>query len=123
MSIRPGLGSVKPSLYIYEFNQNWQLIQKQLHNIDGLNYAHDFLLLPDYYVFHMTPFVSVSYVDVLKIYMGWSSPGEQMKYYPSLPSKFIVIPRNKQALHQSVMFIDTIPCHVSQVKTVIAIAL
>lgn len=51
----------EPSLAIYEFDRNWRLVQHQLHRIHGLNYAHDFLLLPDYYVFHMTPFVDTSF--------------------------------------------------------------
>ena len=113
MSVRPGLHYVKPSLYIYEFDPSWNLVQEQHHAIDGLNYAHDFLLLPDYYIFHMTPFVGGTQSELLKVYLGWTSPGQQMGYHPSKPSRFVVIPRHSQALHQEVMMLDTAPFHVS----------
>ncbi len=58
ISLRPGLrkGSV---LSICEFDRSWRLLQKQMHRIKYLNYAHDFVLTPFYYVFHITPFVKV----------------------------------------------------------------
>ena len=59
LSIRPGVGRL-PSLTFYEFDPHWNLVAHQSHHIEGLNYAHDFLLLPDYYILHMTPFVNVS---------------------------------------------------------------
>jgi len=62
ISVKPGVGKVDPSLGIYEFDPHWRIVQHQLHHIKGLNYAHDFLLLPDYYVFHMTPFVDTSFM-------------------------------------------------------------
>ena len=62
ISVKPGVGKVDPSLGIYEFDPHWRVVQHQLHHIKGLNYAHDFLLLPDYYVFHMTPFVDTSFM-------------------------------------------------------------
>ena len=64
MGMKPGVGGHKPSLAIYEFDERWNLLQYQLHHINGLNYAHDFLLLPDYYVFHMTPFADMSWKSV-----------------------------------------------------------
>ncbi len=102
-----------PSLAIYEYDDRWNLLQYQLHTIDGLNYAHDFLLLPDYYVFHMTPFADMSLKSVLKVYMGWSSPGQLMHHYPHLPSRFIVIPRHGGAKYQNILHLDTEPFHVS----------
>ena len=115
ISVRPGVGSAKPSLYLYEFDENWRLLQEQHYNIEGLNYAHDFLLLPDYYVFHMTPFVNMSLQDAIKVYMGLRGPGQLMRYHHSLPSQFVVIPRYKQAAHQEIMLIDTDPFHVSSI--------
>lgn len=84
-----------------------------MHHIDGLNYAHDFLLLPDYYVFHMTPFVKIGLKGALLIYCGISSPGDLMRYYADLPSRFVVIPRHSGAKHQDVKIVDTEPFHVS----------
>ncbi len=59
MSVRPGVGK-PPSLALYEFGPKWELLSFQLHHIEGLNYAHDFLLLPDYYIVHMTPFAEIT---------------------------------------------------------------
>ena len=113
MGIKPGVTrSIKPALAIYEFDEHWNLLQNQFHSIDGLNYAHDFLLLPDYYVFHMTPFAEMSLVNVLKVYMGWTSPGQLMRYYRHLPSRFIVIPRHEGAKYQEILSLDTEPFHV-----------
>lgn len=113
ISLRPGFTQKSPSLVVYEFDPAWNLCQKQIHHIEGLNYAHDFVLLPDYYVFHMTPFVKGSWWIATKILLGWSSPGDEMRYYPELPSRFVIIPRHTTGDRAGVMFVDTDPCHVS----------
>ncbi len=107
------MGSRKPSLAIYEYDDKWNLVHYQLHHIDGLNYAHDFLLLRDYYVFHMTPFADMTLTAALKVFTGLSSPGELMKYHSHLPSRFVVIPRHKKSPYQEVKLLDTEPFHVS----------
>lgn len=78
ISLRPGLrrGS---ALSICEFDRSWRLLQKQVHRIPSLNYAHDFVLTPHFYVFHITPFVKISKQTVMEVATGVSSPGEQMK--------------------------------------------
>ena len=113
MSLKPGFGSMKPSLAIYEFDKCWNLLQYQMHHIDGLNYAHDFLLLKDYYIFHMTPFVPLSLKAAILVYTGLSSPGQIMSYDSSLPSCFVVIPRHDGAKYKEIRFFNTEPCHVS----------
>lgn len=60
-----------------------------------------------FYFLHSTP------MQVLKVYTGWSSPGQLMRYYSHLPSRFIVIPRHKGARHQDIKFLDADPFHVS----------
>jgi all-trans-8'-apo-beta-carotenal 15,15'-oxygenase len=112
LSIRPGVGR-PPSLVLYEFDPHWKLLAEQTHHIEGLNYAHDFLLLKDYYILHMTPFVDVSsIISAIGIYTGWSTVGGQMKYYPHLPSRFVVIPRHSGAKYQAIMYFDTEPFHI-----------
>lgn len=113
ISLRPGFRDKKPSLAIYEFDPSWRLCHKQVHYIEGLNYGHDFILLPDYYIFHMTPFVKGSWWITTKIIMGWSSPGEEMRYYPDLPSRFVIIPRHASEGNTGIIFVNTDPCHVS----------
>ena len=112
IGLKPGSGSLKPSLAIYEFDKQWNLLQHQMHHIDGLNYAHDFLLLKDYYVFHMTPFIPMSLKAAIMVYTGWSSPGQEMAYSSSLPSRFIVIPRHAGAKYKDIRMFDTEPFHV-----------
>ena len=111
ISVRSGL-RYQPSLGIYEFNKDWTLHNKQMHHIEGLNFAHDFLLLPSYYVVHITPFVKASYWLGFKIAAGWTSPGESMRYFPELPSQFVMIPRDPRK-KKDIIIVDTDPCHVS----------
>ena len=117
IGVQPESKGKKPSLAIYEFDEKWNVVQYQMHHIDGLNYAHDFLLLPDYYVFHMTPFAKMSIKGALLVYTGISSPGQLMQYYPDMPSCFVIIPRHTNATHQSVKIVDTEPFHVSKCVT------
>ena len=67
---------------------------------------HDFILLPEYYIVHMTPFVTVSSWINFKIAAGWSSPGEGMKHYSDKPSKFVLIPRDP-AKSDQIITVDT----------------
>ena len=114
MGLRPTIGNRKPVLALYEFDRNWNLSQRQIHSIPGLNYAHDFLLLPDYYVVHMTPFATADWWTIAKVVMGWSSLGHSMRYYQHLPSRFVVVPRHTGAKHQRILQLDTDAFHVSQ---------
>ena len=61
----------------------------------------------------MTPFVKGSWWITTKIIMGWSSPGEEMRYYPDLPSRFVIIPRHAREGNAGIIFVNTDPCHVS----------
>ena len=104
---------MKPILALYEFDEAWNLHQRLIHSIPGLNYAHDLLLLPDYYILHMTPFATSDWWTVAKVFMGWTSLGHSLRHYRNLPSRFIVIPRHKQAKYQEIMQLDTEAFHVS----------
>ena len=112
-SQRPGL-SAPPCLVIYEFNKDWSLHQKIVSRIPGLNYMHDLCLLPDYYLVHITPFVKVTAWLSFKIAAGWTSPGESMRNFPDLPSKFVLIPRDPKKSDQ-IITVDTEVFHVSDV--------
>ncbi|KAJ3092040.1 hypothetical protein HK102_011388 [Quaeritorhiza haematococci] len=77
----PG-GRGKPSsLMLNEYNREWNLVQSQVHHIPGLNYAHDFILTPSYYILHMSPFVKISSYLFFKIALGHTSPGEAMRHH------------------------------------------
>lgn len=102
----------QPTLQVFEFDRKWSLMKKMEMHIPDLNYAHDFLLFPNYYLFHITPFTNVGKWTAFQILSGWTSPGESMQYYPDKPSRFVVIPRNAKS-EKEVICIDTDPCHVS----------
>lgn len=112
MSLRQRLNA-SAQIGFYEFDQTWHCCDAVHHSIDGLNYAHDFVLLPHFYLVHMTPFVKVSTSAVLSWAAGISSPGEDMRYYSDLPSKFILIPRPGHLnSNGSIIMIDTEPVHI-----------
>ena len=113
-SLKPGFNR-PPRLQVHEFDPQWRHMKTLDLSIPGLNYAHDFILLPDYYVFHITPFTDMSTWNVFKILAGWTSPGESFRYVPHLPSQFAVIPRNATSV-EDVILVDTQPCHVSSVS-------
>ena len=111
-SLRPAVKGSQPWLEINEFDRRWNLVNSNKLSINGLNYAHDFVLFPNFYVFHMTPFVNASSWEAFKIMAGFTSPGEGMRYYSHLPSKFVVIPRNAKS-SEEIIEITTELCHVS----------
>lgn len=128
---RTGIPALKktPRLEVVEFDRAWNICEKVYLEIDGLNYVHDFLLTPDFYIFHMTPFVDVSLETLMKIKSGQSSPGESMRYYPHLPSKMVFVERRRGVRNgtekkatpevvdysdatRTVLQLDTEPCHI-----------
>eukprot|EP00795_Rhopilema_esculentum_P003089 gene3089-1377_t len=109
-SQRPGFRR-SPCLDVFEFNEDWSLHQKQRRLIEGLNYMHDFALLPEYYIVHITPFVKVTTWLSLKIAAGWTSPGEAMEHHKDLPSKFVIIPRDP-AKSDQIVTVDTGTFHI-----------
>lgn len=88
----PFLGKL-PKLHMCEFDEKWNLKFEQYLEIEGLNYVHDFLITPNYYILHITPFVDVSKEGIMKIINNEATPGELMKYYPNLPSKIVLVER------------------------------
>lgn len=111
MSLRPGVGR-SPVVHFNEFDENWgHLWEKTLH-IRGLNYGHDFLITPRYIILHMTPFVKITTKQALQIQMGLTSSGKSMRYYPDLPSRFIVIDRQSSGSPDVHRFFDTEPYHI-----------
>jgi len=99
------------ALGIFEWDSAWKLMQKKVLNVPGLNYAHDFVLTRNWYIFHMSPFVRVSRALVLKWAVGLGSPGMDMHYHPELPSRIVLIPRDPTSTREIIQ-LDTIPCHI-----------
>eukprot|EP00012_Vannella_robusta_P007097 CAMPEP_0206194036 /NCGR_PEP_ID=MMETSP0166-20121206/6946_1 /ASSEMBLY_ACC=CAM_ASM_000260 /TAXON_ID=95228 /ORGANISM="Vannella robusta, Strain DIVA3 518/3/11/1/6" /LENGTH=501 /DNA_ID=CAMNT_0053610909 /DNA_START=69 /DNA_END=1574 /DNA_ORIENTATION=+ len=80
-------------LFIHEFDRQWNLVKQQIVEIEQYNYAHDFLLTDNYYVFHHTPFYNFTADNLMKIATMQHGPGQTMQYYPEVPSGMVVIPR------------------------------
>jgi all-trans-8'-apo-beta-carotenal 15,15'-oxygenase len=110
-SFKPTLPGGRPStLFFAEFDRAWSCKHSITFNIEGMNYAHDYLLFKDFYIAHMTPFVTVSKENMRAIMEGKSSPGEQMKYNPQLPSRMYILPRYDGKI--PIRFVDVMPCHI-----------
>jgi len=99
--------SGKCKLFIYEFDKDWKLLSKQIHSFESYYYCHDFLLTENYYIFHQTPFYKLSRTNVAKIISGVYAPGQLMRYYPEVPSRMIIIPRDGKSQPR---FFETEPC-------------
>ncbi|KAF4757831.1 hypothetical protein FOZ63_026250, partial [Perkinsus olseni] len=87
-----------------EYDQHWKHQKQITHQIPGLTYVHDFVLTPDFYIVHMTPFVSLDDFKHTK-----QAPGLLMKYHPELPSRLVVIPRSGDG---PVRQCGIMPCHI-----------
>lgn len=92
------------------------MLDRRYMKIPGFNYAHDFVLTKDYYIFHMTPFVLTSFVAGLKIVSGYESPGSSMRYYPELPSKLVMIHRTK--IDEPPILLNAPPVHIFHYGTI-----
>jgi len=109
IGFKPAVQGTLPKLEIHEYDRQWNECSKLFVQIDGLNYAHDFLMTPEWYVFHMSPFVDTSMETTMKILKGELFPGETMKYKPDLPSRMVAIERKPSG---RVIEFSTEPCHI-----------
>ncbi|TPX30226.1 hypothetical protein SmJEL517_g06167 [Synchytrium microbalum] len=93
----PGVAGMKarpPAVQLNEYDRDWKCVSSRMLNIPGLNYAHDFVLTPNFYIIHMTPFVKMTAAQFYAIAVGAGGPGDYMKHYPELPSRYVCIPRD-----------------------------
>eukprot|EP01087_Luapelamoeba_hula_P012811 TRINITY_DN3615_c0_g1_i1.p1 TRINITY_DN3615_c0_g1~~TRINITY_DN3615_c0_g1_i1.p1 ORF type:complete len:606 (+),score=93.57 TRINITY_DN3615_c0_g1_i1:69-1886(+) len=98
--------SGKCKLFIHEFDHQFNIVKQQEHQIEEFYYCHDFLLTENYYIFLQPPFYDISRTNVAKIVTGTSAPGELMRWYPHLPCRVIVIPREEG---REIRHLDTEP--------------
>eukprot|EP01080_Neovahlkampfia_damariscottae_P003634 gene3634-6450_t len=117
VSFRQGISFMnkKPLVQFTEFDRSWNAVRTTRVSIDGLNYIHDLLLTPHYYLVHMTPFVKLGKEEIKDVLTGKKLPGEQMKYYPENPSKMVLIERNMhKPLNENpkIIQLDVQPCHI-----------
>lgn len=106
------LGSI--SFYEWDLQDNSKLLDVARLRLDHANYAHDFMLTPNWYVVHVTPFVDTTMATFKQIVKGDLAPGETMKYSPELPSQFLLIQRHLRPgqTEREVIRLDTEPCHI-----------
>ena len=82
-----------PQIHIAEFTEDWKPLKSHVAHIAGLNYVHDIAVTPNYYVCQMTPFVKVDEKSVEMVISGEKLPGEQMRLYPDMPCRLVIIDR------------------------------
>eukprot|EP01060_Flectonema_neradi_P031785 TRINITY_DN490_c3_g1_i1.p1 TRINITY_DN490_c3_g1~~TRINITY_DN490_c3_g1_i1.p1 ORF type:complete len:548 (+),score=73.66 TRINITY_DN490_c3_g1_i1:55-1644(+) len=113
VAFKPGIEllKTKPQIRLYEFDRSWKLHKKTKVSVPGLNYAHDFILTPNWYVLHMTPFVNTSKKATMDIVKGKTSPGESLAYSPECPSKMVLVGRTSKN-EGKIIELDTEPCHI-----------
>ncbi|KAH9246819.1 hypothetical protein BASA81_015597 [Batrachochytrium salamandrivorans] len=104
----------KISFYEWDLQDNTKLLEVARLELEHVNYAHDFMLTPNWYVVHVTPFVDTTMATFKQIARGELAPGETMKYSPELPSQFVFIQRHLRAgqVDREVIRLDTEPCHI-----------
>mmetsp|Transcript_4346 Transcript_4346/g.6448 ORF Transcript_4346/g.6448 Transcript_4346/m.6448 type:complete len:516 (+) Transcript_4346:574-2121(+) len=109
IGFRAGIMGRTPKLSVFEYDRKWHAVRQADLTVDGLNYVHDFLVTPKYYIFHITPFVDVREKSVAKTLRGEKFPGELMGFDKDLPSQMVVIER---ASPQKIYRFETEPCHI-----------
>jgi all-trans-8'-apo-beta-carotenal 15,15'-oxygenase len=110
---RVGVFGTKPQLSVYEWDRTMKLLQATRVSVPGLHYAHDFLMTPNWYLFHITPFIDVTEETLKKIALGQLAPGQTMRYIPGARSGFCLIERYpKEAGSPQIVCIDADPCHI-----------
>jgi len=114
VGFKPGSPGHKPALAVLEYDRAFNTIQENIFHIQGLNYVHDFLMTPKYYIFHMTPFVDVGEKISKRIKKGEIAPGEAMFFNPDLPSRMVIVERNlsKDCADREIIEFETEPCHI-----------
>ena len=115
VAFKPGAPAANraPHLSFYEFAPNWQLKRALRLSVDGLQYAHDFLITKTWYVVHVTPFVDTSPDTLARIAAGKLAPGESMRYVPGAPSQMCLVERfPADAAKPRILRLDTEPCHI-----------
>ncbi|KAI8806052.1 carotenoid oxygenase [Cladochytrium replicatum] len=90
MSLFPEIPGVQPPiLQMNEYDSEWKLRRRKVVKVPGLNYAHDFILLTNYYIVHKSPFFKISENSPQAVPLDGS-----IQYHPDLPSQFVIIPRD-----------------------------
>jgi all-trans-8'-apo-beta-carotenal 15,15'-oxygenase len=102
-----------PKISFYEWDRSLKLRTAARLEIDSVNYSHDFILTPNYYIVHVTPFIDLSLDTLKEIAAGRNSPGQSMRYIPGAPSEFVAIERfPKDPQKRKVIRFSTEPCHI-----------
>jgi carotenoid cleavage dioxygenase-like enzyme len=84
--ITPSLNS---TLHVYKSTASGRIVQKAVHNIDGVPLVHDFVLAGQYLVFFISP-VRVNFLAVLTSSRCYS---DALEWLPSKGTQIIVIDR------------------------------
>eukprot|EP00397_Hematodinium_sp_SG-2012_P030412 GEMP01032213.1.p1 GENE.GEMP01032213.1~~GEMP01032213.1.p1 ORF type:complete len:318 (+),score=44.93 GEMP01032213.1:90-956(+) len=107
IGFKPGL-KANPILTIVEFDSQWNAAAKQIVRVPKLDYVHDLLVTPSWYIVQMSPFVEISAENTKKILRGEEFPGDQFRYNPKHPSCIVLIERHAKGEPKVKLFDDPI---------------
>ncbi|BAZ40873.1 carotenoid oxygenase [Calothrix sp. NIES-4101] len=84
--ISPGLNA---TLHIYKSTASGDIIQKAVHQLDGISLTHDFVLAGQYLIFFLPPLR----LNLLSVITGKSCYSDAFRWQPSKGTQFLVIDR------------------------------
>jgi all-trans-8'-apo-beta-carotenal 15,15'-oxygenase len=106
-------GNPTSFLYFHEFDQQYKLLNQWKFPLENYFYCHDFMLTENYFIVHHSPFYKMDDQILFKMISGEESPGSMVKYNPDMPSRFLVIARDKNCNPlERIRQFDIPPCHI-----------
>ncbi|MDJ0592908.1 MAG: carotenoid oxygenase family protein [Pleurocapsa sp. MO_226.B13] len=96
------IGFLSSTIIIFELDTNYNLLSKHSHAIPGFAFIHDFAVTPNYLIFFQNPLV----YNPLPFAFGLSGANSGIEFCPNLPTRVIIIPRNKK---EKMRIIETDP--------------
>lgn len=101
----------KGMLTMLEFDAQWNCVSRREVSPENMRYVHDFLVTPNHYVLHISPFVHFSYLDLARVMVHNKAPSDLMRHYAGRPSKIMIIPRDTHS-GASIRYLDIDACHI-----------
>jgi all-trans-8'-apo-beta-carotenal 15,15'-oxygenase len=117
VGFKAGTPTIPGRISLYEFDRSLKLKVATRLQLQGCNYAHDFLISPNWYILHASPFIDTRLETLNLVKQRQLSPGETMKYVPGAESQIILVERpttgnTTTSNNPRIIRLDTEPCHI-----------